>query len=61
MTRAGREHSMEAEQRQDDTDGTLSNVCQVYCGQSFNERGTIAPCAMCEWCGICPQHYQTEN
>lgn len=50
---------MDTEQKQEDTDDILSNVCQIYCGQSFNERGSIAPCAQCEWCGICPQHYDT--
>lgn len=47
---------METERKQDNTHGII-NVCQVYCGQSFNERGAIAPCAQCEWCGICPQHF----
>ena len=45
------DQNMETDQKKDDND-----VCQTYCGQSFNERGTIAPCAFCEWCGICPQH-----
>lgn len=41
---------------QESTGRILSNTCQVYCGQGFNERGAVAPCALCEWCGICPQH-----
>ena len=48
---------MDTESKQENTDGILSNVCQVYCGRCLNERGVVAPCAQCEWCGICPQHY----
>ena len=33
-----------------------TNICRLYCGWSCDERGGVAPCTLCEWCGICPQH-----
>ena len=43
------------------TDQSGQDVCtdirRMYCGWGCDERGGVAPCTLCEWCGICPQHY----
>ena len=43
------------------TDPGDPDVCtdlrRLYCGGSCAGGGTVAPCTFCEWCGICPQHF----
>ena len=43
------------------TDPGGEDVCtdirRLYCGGSCAGGGTVAPCTFCEWCGICPQHF----
>ena len=34
-----------------------SDIRRLYCGGSCAGGGTVAPCTFCEWCGICPQHF----
>jgi len=49
------DHSME-------TGNDRKNVCTdvriLFCGA---DRGEVAPCTYCEWCGICPQHPDRED
>ena len=33
-----------------------ADVRRMYCCGCSDERSGVAPCAECEWCGICPQH-----
>ena len=33
-----------------------SDVRRLYSGGSCAGGGSVAPCAFCEWCGICAQH-----
>ena len=34
-----------------------SDLRRLYCGGGSAGGGTVAPCTFCEWCGICPQHF----
>ena len=42
-------------------DPGAEDVCtdlrRLYCGGGSAGGGTVAPCTFCEWCGICPQHF----